>query len=134
MENENEQYKSKIRPFWLNIAKWFKDRTSKEVNIITAYDAYVKATYIENTNLEGQIKYHQSRINASIRDKINNNHDRYNFSYRCVYSFPDNMAPYISRILEPFINKGYQVINISERIAELKEDNVYIISWYREKL
>lgn len=134
MENVNEQYKSKIRPFWLKIAKWFKDRTSKEVNIIAAYDAYVKATYIENTNLDAQIKYHQNRINASIRDKINNNHDRYNFSYRCVYSFPDNMAPYINRILVPFINKGYQVINISERIAELKEDNVYIISWYREKL
>ena len=134
MENVHEQYKSKIRPFWLKIAEWFKARTSNEVNIIPAYEAYVKATYIENTSLADQIKYHKHRINSLIRDKINNDHNRYNFSYRCVYSFPDNMTQYIDEILQPFIDKGYQVISISGRINELKEDHVYIISWYREKL
>lgn len=133
MENNQDNNKY-VRPIWRNLVKWFQARTSKEEDIISASEAYVKATYGENTNVEDQIKYHQHKINSLIKEKITSNFDRNNFSYRCVYSFPDNMAQYTDRVLQKFVDKGYQVINLSQRVEELKSDNVFLISWYREKL
>lgn len=132
MESINEQCKSNIRPFWGRLFKWFTDRT--DVNIIDAYKAYVKATYVEDTDLETQIKHHQLEINRLITDRIRDNHDMRKFSYCCVYSFPDNMTDYIDVILRPFAEKGYQIIKLSDRISELKGVNACVISWYREKL
>lgn len=132
---ENNQDNSKyVRPIWRNIIKWFQARTSKEEDIIPASEAYIKATYGENTNVEDQIKYHQHKIHTLIKEKITSNYDRNNFSYRCVYSFPDNMAQYTDKVLQKFVDNGYQVINLSQRVEELKSDNVFLISWYREKL
>ena len=31
--------------------------------------------------------------------------------------------------MTPFIEKGFKVINLSEKIDELKNENVYLISW-----
>lgn len=133
MEN-NQDNKRYVRPIWLSLIKWFQDRTSKEENVIPASEAYLKATYGESTNVDDQIKYHQHKINSLIKEKISSNFDRNNFSYRCVYSFPDNMAQYTDKVLQMFVDKGYQVINLSQRVEELKSDNVFLISWYREKL
>lgn len=133
MENDQDNNRC-VNPFWSNIIKWFQAKISKDEYVIPAYDAYVKATYGEHTDVEGQIRYHQHRINSIIKEKITNNYDRNNFSYRCVYSFPNNMAQHTDRVLQKFIDNGYQVINLSQRVEELKSDNVFLISWYKDKL
>lgn len=134
MEQNEYNNNRNIRPFWIKIIKWFKARTSRYECIIPASEAYSKVTYGGITNAEDQIRYHQHEINSCIKNKIMSTYDRNIFSYRCVYSFPDNMKPYIKDVLQVFIDNGYQVINLSQKVEELKSDNVYLISWYREKL
>ena len=124
-----------VRPLWADLVKWVRSSFSKEEDVIPADEAYCRSTYGERTNVESLIKLHQHRISKLIKDKVLLKTDGNNFSgYRCVYSFPNDMEAYIDEILKIFIEKGYKIINLSEKVDELKSDNVYLISWYRNKL
>lgn len=135
-----EQFKKEnsfnnTKPIWREIVNWFNKRFSKEENVVSADVAYCRATYGMNTNVENLIKLHQHQINRIINDKTAYKSDGNTFiDYRCVYSFPKDVAPYIDRILSVFIEKGYTIMNLSEKIDELKDDNVYLISWYKKSL
>lgn len=123
------------KPIWRKIISWFSARASKEEDITPANVAYSKSTYGITTDVSTLIKLHQHRINKLINDKTSfrTNGDIFT-DYRCVYSFSKDVVPYIEPILKPFKEKGYTIINISEKVEELSNDNVYLISWYKENL
>ena len=132
---DNNEEKSQIRPFWQNIINWCKARCSREEFIETADVAYARSTYGNVVTAEDIIKMHQQQINRIIKDKQQYRTGTDSFSdYRCVYSFPDNTKEYINDILAPFIEKKYTVINLSEKVDELKDSHVYLISWYKDSI
>lgn len=124
-----------IRPFWKSFGVWFKSKTSLDVTVMPARQAYCKTTYGCEMRPEYVIKMHQQQINKLISNKTqyHTNGDLF-ADYRCVYSFPTDSIPYIDEVLKPFRDAGYTVINLSEKVDELKNDHVYLISWYKENL
>ena len=130
MENNNTP-----TTFFEKIKSWFKIKFSAEEEIIPASTAYCKATYGENTDVKKLIKLHQHKINKLISEKtsMRTNGDTFT-DYRCVYSFPIDVEPYINEILKVFIDKGYKVINLSDKIEDIQDEHVYLISWYKKHL
>ena len=131
MEQENDN----CPIFWRNFKVWLKAKFIKEEDVVPADIAYCRATYGVNTDVKNLIKLHQHKINHLITEKtsMRSNGDTFT-DYRCVYSFPNAMAPYIDEILKVFKAKGYQIINLSAKIEEIQDEHVYLISWYREHL
>jgi hypothetical protein len=131
MEQNNEN----CPIFWRNFKIWLKSKFIADENVVPADMAYCRATYGANTNVDNLIKLHQHKINQLITEKtsMRSNGDTFT-DYRCVYSFPNDMSPYIDKILKVFKDKGYKVINLSEKIEEIQDEHVYLISWYREHL
>ena len=88
-----------------------------------------------STNVSDLIKLHQHKINRLITEKtsMRSNGDTFT-DYRCVYSFPKDVEPYIEAILKPFADKGYTIINLSDKIDEIQDEHVYLISWYKHHL
>ena len=109
---------------------------NKDDGAFTAEKAWLKSTYGSNVSLttEERILDKQKRIRETIKSKF-----RYptsdtvkstmNSSYRCVIDIEEDLEAYIDEILQPFIDGGFKVINLSEQIAEIEEENVYLISW-----
>ena len=131
---DNKTQECNVRPIWVRFINWLKSKMTTDVNIMYATEAYSIATYGSNTDKASLIKMHQAQLYKLIRDKINFNYDKNSFGYRCVYSFPDDMIPYIDEVLKPFKDKGYEVINLSTVVSQLKNDHVYLISWYKENI
>jgi hypothetical protein len=131
--NQNEVDNCPI--FWRNFKRWVKLRFSVDEDVVPASTAYCMSTYGVNTNVSDIIKIHQHKINRLIHEKtaMRTNGDTFT-DYRCVYSFPKDVEPYIDNILKEFIDKGYKVINLSEKIDEIQDEHVYLISWYKTHL
>lgn len=130
------EQKSKCQNLWEKIENWFKARFVAEETVMPAEVAYCRATYGEQANVTNLIKMHQHKINRLINEKTSlrtTNGDTFT-DYRCVYSFPTDMTPYISDILKIFKDKGYEIINLSEKIQDIQDEHVYLISWYRKFL
>lgn len=121
--------------FWRNFKAWWRVKFTPEENIVSATTAYCRATYGENTTVKNLIKLHQHKINKLITEKtsMRTNGDTFT-DYRCVYSFPKDIAPYINEILKVFIDKGYKIINLSDKIEDIHDEHVYLISWYKTHL
>lgn len=117
------------------IKNWWMKKTSLNENIMPATSAYSKTTYGSDMDKDSLVKLHQHQINRLIKDKTEFRTNGDSFAdYRCVYSFPKDMAPYIDEVMQAFIDNGYNVINLSEKVEEIQNDNVYLISWYRDSL
>ena len=131
---KNEKTKN-VRPIWLRLQNWWKAKTSLEEDIMTAEAAYCKSTYGTEMELKTIIKLHQHQISKLVNNKtaFRSNGDTFG-DYFCMYSFPNDVAPYIGEILEPFKKRGYSIINLSERVEEFKNYNVYSISWIKDSL
>lgn len=132
IENGKEQ---NVRPIWLRIKNWFKVKTSVSEDIMSADSAYCKSTYGMSMDVNTLINLHQHQINKLVNSKTSyrTNGDIFG-DYFCMYSFPKDIVPYIDQILEPFKQRGYDVINLSERVEEFKNYNVYSISWIKDSL
>lgn len=117
------------------LKNWCKKKGMKENGIIPANVAYCKTTYGAVTNIDNLINEHRHKINKLIEEKIQfvTNGDRFS-DYRCIYSFPKDVKPYIEKILSIFLEKGYNIVNLSEKVEELKDENVYMLSWFKENL
>lgn len=119
----------------------FKDVINKVFNKddgeFTAEKAWLKSTYGSNVNftLEERIAYKQQSIRETIKSKY-----RYltsskaegpaNYSsYRCVIDIEEDLEAYKDEVLKPFIDGGFKVINLSDKIEEIEDENVYLISW-----
>lgn len=134
--NTNPQSESDNCPmFWRKFKLWLAARFKAEEDVVPANIAYSRATYGTNTTVADIIKLHQHKINHLINEKtsMRTNGDIFT-DYRCVYSFPQDVEPYIDDILKVFIDKGYKVINLSAKIDEIQDEHVYLVSWYRKFL
>ena len=96
----------------------------------------------EAVNGEGSFISLPERIEkkkANIRSSINSKCARFSPNgnilkspeFNCVVTIEDDLAKYAEDILKPFIDGGFEVINISKACEDIHEDNVYFISWAR---
>lgn len=134
-ENASPKNEDNCPMFWRKFKLWLQAKFKAEESVVPASIAYCRATYGANTTVSDIIKIHQHKINRLITEKtaMRSNGDTFT-DYRCVYSFPRDIEPYIDDILKVFVDKGYKVINLSAKIDEIQDEHVYLISWYREYL
>lgn len=133
MEKNNEtEVKSKDNVIKKAVNKLF----NKDDGEFTAEKAWIKSTYGANVNftLEERIANKQKSIRDIIKSKFRYQTDNINnilsfSSYRCVIDIEKDLESHKDEILKPFIDGGFKVINLSEKVDEIDDENVYLISW-----
>lgn len=102
----------------------------------TAEFAWLETTYGNGTfrTLEQRIKDKQDYIRSLIKSKFPSHDERYrpansNGSYRCVVDIEEDLMCCVDEVFKPFIDGGFKVINLSESVKEIDDENVYLISW-----
>ena len=129
MDNKKENIENtNVRPWVIKLKKLLGMLINKKTNFITSDEAYRIATYGTNIQDNDIVLHYQKRINTLIRDKIMSM-SRFENSYYCVIDFERCVEQYIDDIIEPFKERGFKFINISKKIDEIKDSNVYLISW-----
>lgn len=116
------------------IVESVKDMFNKNEEPFTAERAWVETTYGSGSYrpLEKRIREKQEHIKELIKGRFGSNNGVGNTvakAYRCVVDIEDDIKHNINDIFKPFIEGGFIVINLSERIDEIKDENVYLISW-----
>ena len=108
----------------------------------TAEYAWLETTYGNGTfrTLEQRVKDKQDYIKSLIKSKFPFHGEGVNYnksgSYRCVVDIEEDLMCCVEEVFKPFIDGGFKVINLSEQVKEISEDNVYMISWkkvFKEK-
>ena len=119
-----------------NMLSKIKKAFKKEAPEFTAEYAWIETTYGDGSyhSLEERIKDKQTYIKNLIKSKFPARGDGTRFSnsngsYRCVVDIEEDLTSHIKEIFEPFINGGFKVINISEQVKEIDDENVYLVSW-----
>ena len=117
-------------------SKMIKKVFSKDDGEFTAERAWLETTYGEGANLslEDRIANKQREIVNLIKSKFparNSDMVFYNkhTSYRCVIDIEEDLAQYKDEVLNPFIEKGFKIIDLSEKVDEIEDEHVYLISW-----
>lgn len=100
----------------------------------TAQRAWIETTYGNGSYrpLERRIKEKQDHITSLIKGKfgeINSVGSVTSRAYRCVVDIEEDLKHNIEDIFKPFIEGGFNIINLSERIDEIRDENVFLISW-----
>jgi hypothetical protein len=115
----------------------FNKVLNKDNGVFTAEKAWLKSTYGSNVNFttEERIANKQKSIRETIKSKFRyatngsmDGHTNYS-SYRCVIDIEEDLEAHKDEILQPFIDGGFKVINLSEQIEEIEDESVYLISW-----
>lgn len=115
------------------ISRWFCRMCGKNNQLykLSAHQAWVGTTYGEDecsVPLERRILNKQT----AIRNKIRSYFGAIYVSEQKYYTFieiEENLAAYTDRILQPFVEGGFDVVNVSRLTNILKGTNVYLISW-----
>lgn len=131
-----------------NVLNGFVDKTKKlfghkDKPEFTAEYAWIETTYGEGSyrSLEERISDKQRQIMNTIKLKFPSHLDgqrssNSNGSYRCVVDIEEDLVCCIEEIFKPFIDGGFKIINLSEQVKEINNENVYLISWkkvFKEK-
>lgn len=102
----------------------------------TAEYAWLETTYGYGsfTPIEKRIENKQKDIMNIIMSKfpptINGQVRGYaNRTYRCVIDIEEDLSSVVDKIFEPFVSGGFKIINLSEKIDEIEDEHVYLISW-----
>ena len=108
----------------------------KETPDFTAEFAWIETTYGEGSfhTLEERIKSKQERIVHLIKSNFPPHIEglrscNTNSSYRCVVDIEEDLMCCVDEIFQPFVDGGFKIINLSEQIPEIANENVYLISW-----
>ena len=108
----------------------------KEKPEFTAEYAWIETTYGEGSyrSLEERISDKQKYIINIIKSKFPSHLDgqrssNSNGSYRCVIDIEEDLYSVVDEIFKPFIEGGFKIINLSEKIEEIDNEHVYLISW-----
>ena len=117
--------------------KIIKKVFSKEDGEFTAERAWLETTYGEgcNMSLEERIESKQREIINLIKSKFPaRNSDmvvcnRKHTSYRCVIDIEEDLVQHTEEVLKPFVDNGFKIIDLSEKIDEIEDEHVYLISW-----
>jgi hypothetical protein len=98
--------------------------------------AWLETTYGKDTfrSLEQRISDKQEHIKNIITSKFPLHDERYKpsnktGSYHCVIDIEEDLMCCVEEVFRPFVEGGFKVINLSEQINEIKDENVYLISW-----
>lgn len=51
--------------------------------------------------------------------------------FNCVVTIEEDLIRYVEELFKPFIDGGFEIINISKACEDIHEDNVFFISWRR---
>lgn len=131
-----------------NVLNGFVDKTKKlfghkDKPEFTAEYAWIETTYGEGSyrSLEERISDKQRQIMNTIKSKFPSHLEgqrssNSNGSYRCVVDIEEDLVCCIEEIFKPFIDGGFKIINLSEQVKEINNENVYLISWkkvFKEK-
>ena len=100
----------------------------------SAERAWIESTYGEGcyVPISERIKEKQEHIKSSIQAKfrhIYQNNVRSFSSYHCVIDIEDDLAAYVETVFKPFIDNGFTIINLSDKVEEIDEPHVYLVSW-----
>lgn len=117
-----------------NVMKQVKEMFNRNEEPLTAERAWIETTYGSGSfrPLEKRIKEKQDYIKNVIKGKFYSSNSVGNISsraYRCVIDIEEDLKHNIDEIFKPFVEGGFSIINLSERIDEIKDENVYLISW-----
>ena len=124
-----------------NALSEFVDKTKKlfgykEKPEFTAEYAWIETTYGEGSyrSLEERIADKQKYIINIIKSKFPSHLDgqrssNSNGSYRCVVDIEEDLYSVVDEIFKPFIEGGFKIIALSEKIEEIDNEHVYLISW-----
>ena len=124
-----------------NALSEFVDKTKKlfgykEKPEFTAEYAWIETTYGQGSfrSLEERISDKQKYIINIIKTKFPSHLDgqrssNSNGSYRCVVDIEEDLYSVVDEIFKPFIEGGFKIINLSEKIEEIDNEHVYLISW-----
>lgn len=101
----------------------------------TAEYAWLETTYGNGgfRTLDQRIRNKQQYIKNLIKSKFPSHEtigfDAPNGSYRCVVDIEEDLVCCVDEVFKPFIDGGFKIINLSEVVKEIDEENVYLISW-----
>ena len=111
----------------------FKNFFGKSETPFTAERAWVETTYGQGSYkpIEERIKNKQKYIQDMIKNKFEygTNNTNYCKSYRCVIDIEEDLKNHTQEILQPFYEGGFDIINLSEKVDEIGDENVFLISW-----
>ena len=100
----------------------------------SAERAWIESTYGEGcyVPIADRIKEKQEHIKSNIQTKfrhIYQNNARSFSSYHCVIDIEDDLTAYVDTVFKPFIDNGFTIINLSDKVEEIDEPHVYLVSW-----
>ena len=128
-----------------NALSEFVDKTKKlfgykEKPEFTAEYAWIETTYGQGSfrSLEERISDKQKYIINIIKTKFPSHLDgqrssNSNGSYRCVVDIEEDLYSVVDEIFKPFIEGGFKIINLSEKIEEI-DDKGFILSSSTERV
>lgn len=101
---------------------------------MSAVEAYFRTKYGVYRSVEQRIKDNQRNINEQIKSKITPSYraDTKFSSFYCVIDLDEELKPHIKEIFKPFIENGFKVINLSEKVEEINDELVFLVSWYQD--
>ena len=84
--------------------------------------------------MEERISDKQKYIINTIKSKFPSHLDgqrssNSNGSYRCVVDIEEDLYSVVDEIFKPFKEGGFKIINLSDKIDEIDNEHVYLISW-----
>lgn len=111
-----------------------KEMFGKTEEPLTAQRAWIETTYGAGSYrpIEKRIVEKQEYIRDIIKGKFSNGTNVgiiHSKAYRCVIDIDEDLKDSAKEIFEPFVNGGFNIINLSDYIDEIKDENVYLISW-----
>lgn len=111
-----------------------KEMFTKTEEPLTAQRAWIETTYGSGSYrpIEKRITEKQEYIKNIIKGKFSDGVSVGNVSsrsYRCVIDIDEDLKDHTDEIFEPFISGGFNIINLSDYIKEVKDENVFLISW-----
>ena len=110
---------------------WLINSSAKSSEEVSAEKAWMESSYGRGSYvpIEERIKRKQKFIRNSIRSKCYYESGTPAQMYRCVVDIEEDLRHNVDEILQPFRDGGFNVIDLSAIIPELKEENVFLISW-----
>jgi len=105
---------------------------------LTAQEAYFRTKYGDITSLDEYIAVAQNHIALEIKRCLSPNlyanadEDKFH-SYYAMVDFDEDMVPYVDEIFKPFRDNGFQFIPLHDRIEEINNASVWLISWDKRR-
>ena len=85
--------------------------------------------------LPERIKKKQALITSTIKSKYavlgQNGFIEKHAEYNCVVTIEEDLIRHVDEVFKPFIDGGFEIINISKACEDIHEENVFFISWRR---